>query len=75
VIVAEIELGKIAVQVSFLTMLVNALHAALEDGEIALDGVRRDDASDIFFEAVIDRFLGDLARGSILDRDRATSTG
>jgi hypothetical protein len=38
-------------------MLVDALHAALEYREIALDGVRRDDASDIFFEAVIDRFV------------------
>ena len=37
--VAEIELGEIAVKVLFAAMLIDADHAALEDAEIALDGV------------------------------------
>jgi hypothetical protein len=43
-VVAEIELGKVAVQVLFLAVLIHALHAALEDRVIALDrvGVDRD---------------------------------
>lgn len=39
VIVAEFVLGKIAVQVLLGAMLIDALHAALEDAEYAFDGV------------------------------------
>jgi len=42
VVVAELELGHIAVQVALATMLVHALHAALEDREVAFDRVRGD---------------------------------
>jgi len=38
VAVAEIELGEIAVKVLLATVLINAVHSALKDGEIALDG-------------------------------------
>ena len=38
-IVAEIELGKVAVQVRFAAMLIDADHAALEDREHVLDRV------------------------------------
>jgi len=47
VIVAEIELGKIAVDVLFGAMLVGALHAPLEHAEIVLDGVGVDFATDV----------------------------
>ena len=51
--VAEIELGKVAVQVAFAAMLVDALHAALEDRIEALDGIGGDElrafVTDIFF--------------------------
>ena len=38
-IIPEIELRKIAVQMPLGAMLIDALHAAFEDGEIAFDGV------------------------------------
>ena len=40
VAVAEIELRQIAVQMLFAAMLIDALHAALEDREEAFDRVR-----------------------------------
>ncbi len=43
-VVAELELGKVAVQVLLATMLVHAAHTALEDRERAFDGVRVDRA-------------------------------
>ncbi len=39
VAIAEIEFAQIAVQMALAAMLVNALHAALEDRVIALKGV------------------------------------
>src|SRR4051812_8954583 len=39
-VVPEIKLGKVAVQMHLAAMLVNALHATLEDAEIALNRVR-----------------------------------
>jgi hypothetical protein len=44
-IVSEIELGKVAVEMLFLAVLVGAAHAALEHGEIALDRVCVDHGS------------------------------
>ena len=41
--IAEIKLREIAVQVLLAAMLVDALHAALEDRIVALDGVGADD--------------------------------
>ena len=38
--VAEVKLGEVAMQVLLGAMLIHALHAALEDGEITLDRVR-----------------------------------
>ena len=42
-VVAEIELGEVAVQVGLAAMLIDAVHAALEDREHVLDGVGVDD--------------------------------
>ena len=39
VAVAEIELGQIPLQVGLAHMLLNAIDAALQDGEIAFDGI------------------------------------
>jgi hypothetical protein len=44
VVVAEIELGKVAVQVLHAAVLIDALDAALEDRELALNRVRVDRA-------------------------------
>ena len=46
--IPEIELGKIAVQMPFGAMLVHALHAPLEDAEIAFNRVRMSLAAPIF---------------------------
>ena len=54
VVVAELELGRIAVQVALGAMLIDALHAPLEDAEIALDGVGVDLVTRIFPLAVAD---------------------
>ena len=42
VVVTELELGKVAVQVLFAAMLVDTLHAALEDAEITFNRVAVD---------------------------------
>ena len=42
-VVAEIELGKVAVQMRFAAMLIDADHAALEDGEHVLNRVGMND--------------------------------
>ena len=55
--IAEIELRNIAVQVAFAAMLINALHATLEDAIEALDGVCVDVAAPVFASAVIDEFM------------------
>ena len=47
VAVTEIELGEIAVQVLLAAPLIDALHPALEDAEIAFDGVGVDPAAPI----------------------------
>lgn len=44
VVIPKLELGKVAVQMLLAAMLINALHGALEDAEIALDGVAVDRA-------------------------------
>ena len=45
VAIPKIELGKVAVQVLLAAVLIDSLHAALEDGEVALGGLRVDDAA------------------------------
>jgi len=42
IVIAKIKFGKVAVKVFFRAMLVNALHAKLEDAEIAFNRVRMD---------------------------------
>jgi len=57
VVVAEIELREITVQMVLAAMLIDALHAALEDGEVAFDGVGVDIATDILISAVVDALM------------------
>jgi len=45
------------VQVLFSTMLVGAAHTALEDGEIALDGVGVDITTDVLFSGMLDALV------------------
>jgi hypothetical protein len=52
--IAEIEFGKIAVQVFFAAMLIDAFHATFEDREIAFNCVGVDDPAHVFANAVID---------------------
>ena len=52
VAIAEIELGEIAMQVSFAAMLIDALHAALEDREEAFDGVGVNVAANVLASGV-----------------------
>jgi hypothetical protein len=56
-VVAEVKLGKVAVQVLFFAMLIDAFHAALEDREITLDRVRGDSATNVFLERMVDRLM------------------
>jgi len=46
-VVSEIKLGEVAVQMGFAAVLINALHAALEDGKDVLDRVGVDEAADV----------------------------
>ena len=50
--ISEIELCKIAVKMALGTVLINALHATLEDREIALDGVGVNFAAPVLASAV-----------------------
>jgi hypothetical protein len=52
--IAEIEFGKVAVQMLLAAMLVDAFHAALEDRIVAFNGVCVDDPTHVFADAVID---------------------
>src|SRR3990167_6799902 len=54
VAVAEIKLGKIAMQMLFLAVLINALHPALENRIVALDCVRMDIAANVLLGRVSD---------------------
>ena len=56
-IIPEIELGKVAVKVLFLAVLVNAHHSALENTERALNGVGVNVASDVFAVRMADAFM------------------
>ena len=59
VIVFEIELGEIAIQMGLAHVIERSHHAALEKGEIGLDGIRVPEiAAHIFVDAVVD---GDVA--------------
>jgi hypothetical protein len=53
-LVAEVELGKIAVQVPLAAMLVDALHPALEPAEVALGRVGVHITADILAASVPD---------------------
>ena len=52
-IIPEIKLAKVALQVLFGHMMINAIDAALQDGEIAFDGIRMRVAPNIFADAVV----------------------
>src|SRR5579884_2239950 len=53
VAVSELELRQIAVKVLLGAMLINALHAALEDAEIAFNGVGVDASTDVLASLVV----------------------
>src|SRR5712671_4761230 len=55
--VAEIELGQISVQMLLFAMLIDALHATLEDRIIAFNGVGVGATANVFFLAVVDSFV------------------
>lgn len=50
-VVPEIELGKVPLQILRADMMVHAVDAAIQDREIALDGVRVRVAPNIFLNA------------------------
>ena len=52
--IAKIEFAQIAVQVGLAHMLIDAVNAALEDAEIALNGVGVVGAENVFLGAMID---------------------
>ena len=55
--IPEIELCQVAVQVRFATVLIDALHAALEDRKVAFDCVGMGSAARPFVIAVVDGFV------------------
>jgi hypothetical protein len=55
--IAEIEFGKIAVQMLFAAMLIDALHAAFENRIVTFNCVGVDDPTHIFADAVIDGLM------------------
>src|SRR4051812_48532601 len=64
VIIAEIELRKIAVKMPFAAMLVNALHPALEDRKEPFCSVHVGKAANVFVLAMVD---GVMAREGIVE--------
>ena len=57
VVVAEVEFGQIAVQVFTAAMLINAVHAALEDTEKAFNGIGTGIAPHPLVLAVVHAFM------------------
>ena len=55
--IAEVKLSKVAVKVLFAAMLIDALHAALENRIIAFDGIGVDDATHIFVSRMVDGLM------------------
>ena len=70
VIVAELKLGCIAMQVPLGAVLIDAIHATLEDAEISLGGIRVDLAADVLARAVGDEIVigEDSAQATVLAR-------
>ena len=66
VAVAESELSAVTVQVGLVAMLVNALHAALEDAEIAFDGVGVNVTTNVFISGVSSEIMGSEGFGEFL---------
>src|ERR1700685_519533 len=57
IVVAEIKLRDVAMQVLFAAMLVDALHAALEDAVVAFERVHVHIAVDVFALVVVDLLM------------------
>ena len=57
VTIAEIELGKIAVQMPLAAMLIDAFHAALEDAVVTFNCIGMDRTADIFIGLVVDTLM------------------
>ena len=61
IVVAELELGNVPMQVLLGAMLIDTLHAPLEDREISLDGIGMDGAATVFPGCVADEIvIGEL---------------
>ncbi len=68
VIVAMIIFGQVPMQMLFAAVLINALHAAFEDREIAFDCIGVHVTTRIFFDAVPDRFVfGKMPFGDLVE--------
>src|SRR5690348_8791435 len=57
-VIAEVEFSKVAVQMLLAAMLIDALHAALEDRKEAFDRVRMHKAATVFTASVVDYGMG-----------------
>ena len=67
VVVAELELGQVAAQVFLVAVLIDALHATLEQAEVAFDSVGVDRGilkRDVLAYAVVDRVVAGKLPGS-----------
>jgi hypothetical protein len=56
-VVAKVKLGRVAMQMMRADVLVNTVHAALENGEVAFDGIRMRVVADVFARRVIDGLM------------------
>lgn len=66
--VAEVIFRQIAVQVLLAAMLVDAPHPALEDAEVAFDGVGVDGAAHVLARAVVHALMvGNVERDEAID--------
>jgi hypothetical protein len=56
-VVAEVKFLQLAVKVLLAAMLIDALHAAFENAEVAFNGVGVNVAANVFLGAVADGFV------------------
>ena len=65
-IIAEVKLGNVAVQMGLTAMLIDTLHAALEDREHVLDGVGMDREAVLVADILASGMLDGAMRGKLL---------
>ena len=64
-LIAEVELGQIAVQMALAAVLIDALHAALEDRIEALNGVGRDNLVTLTAHVLVFRMVHGVMAGKL----------